>query len=129
MRRINFWLLVLFFGGAGINHFWHPTTYVNISPPYIPFPELMVKLSGIAEIVLSIMFIFKRTRKVSCMLLIVMLVAFLPVHIYMIKMNGCVTGKFCIGPLMAWLRLPIQFVLIYWIWRTYESNKNYYLGL
>ena len=124
MKTINFWVLILFFAGAGVNHFWHSITYVNISPPYIPFPEMMVKLSGIAEIALSILFLFKRTRKAACFLFILMLIAFLPVHIYMIKMNGCVPGKFCIGPLMAWLRLPIQFILIYWVWRTYQSNKN-----
>ncbi len=46
-----------------------------------------------------------------------MLIAFIPAHIYMIQMKGCMSEAMCIPEWAAWLRLfPLQFILMWWAW-------------
>ena len=53
LRTLLGWLMGLFYLTAGINHFWNPGFYLNIMPPYLPWHEALVYLSGMIEIVQS----------------------------------------------------------------------------
>ncbi len=66
---------------AGINHFWHPETYLKIMPPYLPFPHLLNYISGFAEILFGCMLFFKSTRRLAAWGLAIMLILFFSVHI------------------------------------------------
>ena len=44
------WLLVLFYGVAGVLHLAIPGPFLSIMPPFLPAPEVVVALTGIAEI-------------------------------------------------------------------------------
>lgn len=44
------WALVLFYGLAGVLHLISPRPFVSIVPPWVPAPEIVVALTGIAEI-------------------------------------------------------------------------------
>lgn len=44
------WGLVLFYGLAGILHLALPHPFVSIVPPFVPAPDLVVALTGIAEL-------------------------------------------------------------------------------
>lgn len=109
----------IFYIGAGVNHFANPKMYIAVMPPYIPWPVMMVTISGIAEILGGIGvlipngFVFSRTRAAAAWGLVALLVAFLPVHI-----NMCLhPEQFSNVPLWAiWLRLPLQVPLILWAW-------------
>jgi len=96
---------------AGVNHFRSPKTYERIMPPYIPQHKLMVTLSGVAEMVLGLMLLNPQTQTIAAWGIIAMLIVFLTVHIYMIQE----AERFRKIP--KWiliLRLPMQFVLIWW---------------
>ena len=69
---------------AGILHFVRPRSYVSIIPSYIPYQKEMVYLSGIAEIVFGAM-LFTTLKDYALWGIILMLIAFIPVHIYMLK--------------------------------------------
>ena len=134
MRRYLIWinLIVLscFYIGAGINHFWHPVAYIAIIPPYFPFHPFLVFLSGVIEIVLGVMLFFSQFRKVAVILIIMMLIAFIPVHVFMIQVGGCVTSTICIPLWLAWIRLfPLQFIFIWWAWKSYQWSKPQLPGL
>ncbi len=44
------WLLALFYLGAGLLHLKSPAAFLAITPAWVPFPEAVVALTGIAEI-------------------------------------------------------------------------------
>jgi uncharacterized membrane protein len=44
------WLLALFYGFAGWAHLDRPEGFVAITPPWVPQPDLVVALTGAAEI-------------------------------------------------------------------------------
>ena len=96
---------------AGMNHFRKPKMYVRIIPPYIPAHSTLVMLSGVAEMILGFMIMNKNTQEEAAWGLIIMLIAFIPVHIYMLQ------NKEAAMKLPKWvliLRLPLQFGLMYW---------------
>ena len=102
---------------AGINHFRNPDFYLKIMPNYIPLHSELVVLSGICEIILGILLLFNKTRNVAGWLIIAMLIAFMPVHIQMIIDYYGTPGKMFVVSL---IRLPLQFVLIWWAYKMRE---------
>lgn len=100
-------LLVL----AGMNHFRKTKIYERIIPPYIPAHSTMVMLSGVAEMILGFMIMNKNTQEVAAWGIIIMLIVFIPVHIYMLQ-NEKAAMK--VPKWLLILRLPLQFGLIYW---------------
>lgn len=116
LKKISLLLLILLYVGAGINHFRNPAFYYSIIPPYLPNPFLINIAAGTSEIILGIFLIFSVTRKVAVYLIIAMLIAFIPVHIYMIQKGGCMNKLVCIPLWQAWLRLALQPALIIWVW-------------
>ncbi|NGX85199.1 MULTISPECIES: MauE/DoxX family redox-associated membrane protein [Aequorivita] len=100
-------LLVL----AGMNHFRKPKLYERIMPPYIPAHSTMVMLSGVAEMVLGFMLMNKNSQEMAAWGIIALLIAFIPVHIYMLQ------DKKASMKLPKWaliVRFPLQLGLIYW---------------
>ncbi len=108
----------IFYIGAGINHFRNPDAYYSIIPPYFSNAYLINILSGIAEICLGILLFFSPTRKMACYGIIIMLLAFIPAHIYMIKAGFCIKD-FCLPIWALWARLLVlQPLLIFWAWKN-----------
>lgn len=117
IKKISLVVISAFYIGAGINHFWHPQGYYEIIPPYLPWHSFINIISGLAEISLGVLFIFSNTRKLAAYGTVVMLILFIPAHIYMIQKGGCMGSQMCIPLWVAWLRLfPLQFILIWWAW-------------
>jgi len=108
------YLLGLLFIIAGVTHFKKPLLYERIVPSYIPSPKTMVSLSGIAEMVLGLMLLNAETQTLAAWGIIVILILFIPVHIYMLQ------NKKASLKLPKWvliLRIPLQFALIYWAYQ------------
>lgn len=100
---------------AGINHFIHPDGYIKIIPHYLPYPEALNYVAGACEFILGAMLIFTVTRNVGALLLIIMLAAFLPVHITMLQQAPLQVGALWVTPPIAWIRLLLQPVLMLWL--------------
>lgn len=116
IQKISRIVLVIFYVGAGFNHFINPQFYHPLIPDYIPMPEIINFLSGIAEIVLGLFVFFPKTRRLGVMGIIAMLIAFIPSHIYFIQLGSCV-GDLCVPAWVGWLRLVIIHpLLIYWVY-------------
>lgn len=103
-------LLVL----AGMNHFRKPKLYERIVPSYIPAAGTVVMLSGVLEMVLGFMLMNKNSQTEAAWGIIIMLILFIPAHIYMLQ-NEKASLK-----LPKWvliLRLPLQLALIFWAYQ------------
>jgi uncharacterized membrane protein len=109
-------LLGALFIAAGANHFVHPTFYQRIVPPSLPNPALLVVISGIAEIAGGIGVLIPVTRKLAGVGLVAMLVAVFPANIYMAQHPELYHDIASATTLD--IRLPLQAVLIAWVWWT-----------
>jgi len=96
---------------AGLFHFIRPEMYLRIMPRYLPAHLSLVYLSGLLEIVLGILLLFKTYKDWAIYGIILMLLIFLVVHFYMLSSKKASAG---IPRWILLLRLPLQFVLIWW---------------
>lgn len=113
IKTIGLYLASLLFVFSGISHFTKERFFMKAMPPYIPYPEAMVLISGVAEIVLGLGLLFSMTRVYAAWGLIILLIAVFPANIFM-----ATSGKFHqIPAILLWLRLPLQFLLIWWVYQ------------
>lgn len=106
-------VLSLLFVAAGINHFVSPSVYVKIMPDYLPWPLALVYVSGFFEVLGGVGIAVHRLRRAAGWGLIALLVAVFPANVGMV-MN---TDQFPAIPFWALTaRLPLQGVLIAWVW-------------
>lgn len=109
--------LVIFYLIAGVNHFLNPEFYYDLIPDYLPWKRQINSFSGVAEVGLALMIADKAWRKTASVLLIAMLLAFIPAHVYFIQIGSCVEGGLCVPDWVSWVRLVvIHPVLILWAW-------------
>lgn len=111
---ISLYIMAGFYVLAGINHFVNPGFYMSIMPKWFPMHQAMVSLSGVVEIVLGLMLIPGMTRSYAAWLVIAMLTVFFIVHFDMLWVY------YKTGHKLLWVaivRIPIQFVLIWWAWK------------
>ncbi len=116
MKKILLYAQAIFYIAAGGNHFRKPVSYTAILPSYIPAPGMAVMLSGIAEIVLGAMLLFGATRKTAAYGIVLMLLLFLPVHIFYVQMHSCIP-PLCFPEWVGWIRLLVVHpILMAWAW-------------
>jgi uncharacterized membrane protein len=106
------WLTAIFFIVAGMFHFLKPHLYLQIMPPYFPAPQLLVAVSGVAEIAGGIGLLIHPLRRSAGWGLIALLIAVFPANVYMVQYPG----QFHYAAWILWARLPLQGVLIAWVW-------------
>lgn len=112
MKAASLWVIAALFVAAGVLHFVKPRLFAAIVPPMLPAPMLLVYLSGAAEIVGGLAVLVPSLRVWAGWWLVALLVAVFPANVYM-ALNPATFG---IAPIWLWLRLPLQFVLIGWVW-------------
>ena len=112
------WLLIVFYLVAGVNHFVHPEFYLPLIPDYLPNPELINIISGVFEILLAIGVMMPKYRRLSVIGIILMLIAFIPSHVYFIQQGACIDAQgLCTPVWLAWVRLfPIHPLFMFWAW-------------
>ena len=118
IKQILFFFLILFYLFAGYNHFATPSFYLPIIPPYLAtWAKEINIISGIAEILLALLLIPKTTRPFAVKGIIIMLIAFIPSHIYFIQKGSFTLGSITITPTLSYIRLLVgQPILILWVW-------------
>ena len=117
MKRISFYLLLAFFSLAGLNHFLNPQFYLPLIPDYLPYPEAINWISGVLEMGLGLGLLMEKSRRAFALGLIILLVLFIPSHVYFIQIGSCIEGGLCVPEWLSWGRLIIIHPLImWWIW-------------
>jgi uncharacterized membrane protein len=109
--------LSFFFAFAGVMHFVIPGRYMGIMPAWIPYPLEMVYVSGVAEMAGGLGLLIPSLRKAAAFGLIALLIAVFPANIQMLA-NAIHSGASTAYTALLWLRLPLQPLLIVWIYRS-----------
>ena len=114
IKSVSIIIMSLFYISVGLNHFTQPYWFLQIVPPYLPYRLELVYISGFLEIILGVMLLIPSARFYAGWGLIILLLAVYPANIYLAQTNGAAMNT---TPLIAWGRLPFQFVFIvlaYW---------------
>jgi uncharacterized membrane protein len=113
MRIASLYSMSFLYLGAGIYHFFNPRLYLRIMPPYIPFHSPIVYVSGILEIIFAALLIPETTRSFGAWSIIVFLILVFPANVQMALDFKKRNHRFL---WIAYARLPLQFILIWWAW-------------
>ncbi|MBB6502835.1 MauE/DoxX family redox-associated membrane protein [Pedobacter cryoconitis] len=111
LKLIFTWIFALFLVVAGINHLIKPALYAPFIPDWLPLLAVNY-LTGIIEAGLGIALLFPKTRRNAAIGIILLMVFFLPFHLIDVFRTHPAIGS----RTLAFIRLPFQFVLIYWAW-------------
>ncbi len=95
---------------------------VQMVPPSVPNPELMVTITGICEILGAIGLLVPRTRRVAAIALIVFLVAVLPANIHAAQAGVTFAGAPA-TPLVPRIALQVLFIALLW-WAGIRSGDR-----
>ena len=113
--------LAIFFLGAGIMHFVKPGAYEATVPDALPSHREIVYVSGVAEIAGALALLDRRSAPWAGWWLIALLVAVFPANVNM-AVNA---ERFRAVPeALLWIRLPIQVLLIAWVWRVSSPLRS-----
>ena len=109
--------LALLFVVAGLLHFIIPAPYRVIMPPWLPAHDALIAISGAAEVAGGIGLLLPATRRAAGIGLMLLLVAVFPANVQMLLLYRA-RGVVWWGELLLWFRLPLQFLLIWGVWRV-----------
>ena len=119
IKKVLLITAVVFYIFGGYNHFANPAFYLPLIPPYLSTWATEINLlAGIIEIALGLLLIPKYTRRYAGWGIILMLIAFVPSHIYFIQKGTFTLGSITMSPTISWIRLLVaQPLLIIWAWQ------------
>ena len=115
--RLSQWLLTLFFVTAGVLHFLFTPSYMKIVPAWLPWHRALVVISGLCEIAGGLWVLRRSTRNWAGYGLIALCLAVLPANVQML-LDAQATGASALWLTLLWVRLPLQCLLIAWIWQA-----------
>ncbi|CAN5404407.1 DoxX family protein [soil metagenome] len=92
---------------VGVTHLVSPHWFVSIMPSYLPTPEALVFISGVAEIAGGLGLVYAPTRKAAGWGLVALLVCVLPANVNMALNPGGIPAG------LLWMRILFQPVLIW----------------
>lgn len=106
-------VIAIFMIYAGAQHFIKPAFFMPFVPAFLPLKTSIIYISGAVEILLGAMLFLKKYSKFGALGIIILLIVFLPIHIWDVFSQTPAIGS----KQAAFIRLPIQFILIYIVWR------------
>jgi len=105
---------------AGVMHFANPTFFDNIVPPWLPPSErFWTNISGIAELAIGFGLLKTTTRRHAALAAFGLFIAVYPANLYMAWdwRDHAMSDQ-----LVAYFRLPLQFVLFWWALSIARAN-------
>lgn len=112
----------LFIGFAGIMHFASPEFFNDLVPPWLPPSEsFWTYASGVVELVIAFLLLSPRRRRTGALWAIVLFVGVYPGNLYMAWdwRNEPLEDQ-----LIAYGRLPFQFLFIWMAWKIAQASDN-----
>jgi uncharacterized membrane protein len=127
IKNILLITLIAFYLFAGANHFINPSFYIPIIPPYLmKWANEINVISGAIEILLGLLLIPSKTRGKAGLGIVVLLIAFIPSHIYFIQKGEFMIGSIIFNPLISSIRLFVgQPILMLWAYWASKSELKF----
>ena len=116
IKLLTIVIMSVFYIRIGILHFTNPQYFLNIMPPYLPFHLELVYISGLIEVFLGFLLLFKKYRFYAGWGLILLLIAVFPANVYLAQSSEA-QNLLGITEKTALIRLPFQLpmlLLAYW---------------
>ena len=110
ITKILIYVYVLFFVGAGLNHFLNPQFYDAIVPSFIPYPRFIHQFTGILEILIPL-FLLTKYRKEAAIMMIILLVILYGANLY-VWINNLPYGRNYLSNQQHFLRFLLQLLYI-----------------
>ena len=121
ITKILIYVYVIFFIGAGINHFLNPQFYDAIVPDFIPYPRLVHQITGVLEIVTPFILLTK-FRKEAALFMIIFLVLIYAANLY-VWINNLPYGRSYLSNQQHFFRFILQIIFIYITYVIYKYDK------
>ncbi len=123
MKLLNVlrYLLAAFMAYSGLQHFIKPDFYLVFVPEFLPFKDWIIILSGLLEIALGVLLLFKtHIAKFGAIGIFFLMFVFLPIHIIDVLVENPIIGTHE----FALIRLALQFVFLVWSFGVFIFLKN-----
>jgi uncharacterized membrane protein len=126
LKALLKWPFAALFIISGIGHFVRGDMYLRLMPPYLPYHTELVALSGMVEAVMGMLLLVPRTQRIAAYGLMATLLAIFPANVHAALTAGTPNEAMPgVSATLAWLRLPIQPLLILWAyWYTRDSHAT-----
>ena len=121
ITKVLIYVYVIFFIGAGVNHFLNPLFYDAIVPQFIPFPRLVHQITGVLEIIIPL-FLLTRFRKEAALIMIIFLILIYGANLY-VWVNNLPYGRTYFSNQQHFIRLLLQILYIYITYVIYMYDK------
>ena len=121
ITKVLIYVYVIFFIGAGVNHFLNPQFYDAIVPQFIPFPRLVHQITGVLEIIIPL-FLLTRFRKEAALIMIIFLILIYGANLY-VWVNNLPYGRTYFSNQQHFIRLLLQVLYIYITYVIYMYDK------
>ena len=121
ITKVLIYVYVIFFIGAGVNHFLNPQFYDAIVPQFIPFPRLVHQITGVLEIIIPL-FLLTRFRKEAALIMIIFLILIYGANLY-VWVNNLPYGRNYFSNQQHFIRLLLQILYIYITYVIYMYDK------
>lgn len=111
MKLLLLWIYALLMIATGLNHIIYPKFYKTFIPGRLPLFTVNYTV-GVIEFIIGLGLLFPQYRHMCALALLILMLCFLPFHLLdVFKENPAIGSK-----LLAYVRLPLQFILICWAW-------------
>ena len=121
ITKVLIYVYIIFFFGAGINHFLNPQFYDAIVPDFIPYPRLVHQFIGVLEIIIPFILLTK-FRKEAALFMIIFLVLIYSANLY-VWINNLPYGRTYLSNQQHFFRFIIQIIFIYITYVIYKYDK------
>lgn len=125
------WLLAAFYAFAGYAHLARPEGFLAITPGWVPFPELVVALTGVAEILGAVGLLWKPVRRWAGIGLALYALCVWPANFHHAFSDITVSGtnldwsyhapRLALQPVIIWLALWVGEV-VEWPFRSSQDS-------
>lgn len=116
---LSFMLMV-----AGAGHFYNTEAMTQLLPPFIPYPVLLIILTGILEFIIALGLLTRTYRKTFGWISIVLFISFFPFNVYG-AYEGVEFGGHEMGVQYLFIRAPLQLLFIFWAYWFCISDWDY----
>ncbi len=100
---------------AAFAHWFMPEWFLAYYPSYLPLAREAVSASAIVEMMIALALWHPQRRRMAWMSLAALMTLYMPVHMYVITHHDVIAHPSITIPLwLAWLRLPVQLLFIFW---------------
>ena len=121
ITKVLIYVYIVFFIGAGLNHFLNPQFYDAIVPQFIPFPRLVHQITGALEIIIPL-FLLTSFRREAALIMIIFLILIYGANLY-VWVNNLPYGRTYFSNQQHFIRLLLQILYIYITYVIYMYDK------